>query len=168
MAPVGVTPYVKCEGGVIVSSTPKFDYVERGRGVLIDKHPNTLSSSYFSNAQIAMNPAETMAYVLDGNFALFSLNPVTGVYTQMVSRANTPWIWASALLVSLDGTVLWLSDPYAYGMFKITLAGTVIANQAVPAGNFMPRAGRMVWNTAGTIMYVCIGALRPDALTPAP
>jgi hypothetical protein len=152
MAPLGPAPVVKCEGGQITTETPKFDYLERGRSVLIDKHPNPLNSDHFSNAQIAVNPAETMAYVTEKDYALFSLNLATGVYTQLVSRAAKPWMLASALLVSLDGTVLWLCDPYASGMYKITLAGTVIANQAVPAGNFMPRAQRLVWNAAGTLM----------------
>jgi hypothetical protein len=143
---------VKCEGGQITTETPIFDSIERGRGVLIDKHPNTLNSDHFSNAQIAVNPAETMAYVIDGDHALFSLNPATGIYTTLVSRAAKPWMSAWAPLVSLDGTVLWLCDPYAYGMYKITLSGTVIANQAVPSGNFMPRALRLVWNAAGTLM----------------
>jgi hypothetical protein len=169
MAPLGPASVVKCEGGQITTETPKFDYLERGRGVLIDKHPNPLNSDHFSNAQIAVNPAETMAYVIDGDHGLFSLDLTTGVYTQLVSRAAKPWVWAWAPLVSLDGTVLWLCDPYASGMYNITLSGTIIAHQAVPSGNFVPRVRRLVWNAAGTLMYVrrfAYARTRTNAHTP--
>ena len=149
------TPYVKCVGGSVVSLAPKFDFIERGRGQWIDAHPNNVNSAYLSNAQMAVNGVETVAYISDADYALWALNLGSGVYTPLVSRAAKQWAWATALLVSPDGQVLWVCDPYSFGMFKVVLKPIFsVTQQTVPAigGNFRPRAQRLVWDTTGTLM----------------
>jgi len=134
-----LNPYVQCEGGAITSVVPQFVYGEYGRGVQFDVHPNAFPMTLYTPSEFAMNPAETMGYLIDRDWALWELTRSTGAYRQMISATAKQWTWAYGLIVNGAGTILYLCDTFTYGMFSITLPGGIATKLAVAGGSFQPR-----------------------------